>query len=201
MRVVIVGAGGLGGPIALCLAGRAALEIFDDDRVDVTNLHRQVQFGDADLGAPKATVLAARVGGVGHVARWTPVACELIVDASDDPVTKFAVCDWAVAQRVPYVIASALRYGGNVFVGGPGAACYRCMFEEPLADAPSCAAAGVLGPVVGVVGAIAAAYVVRLLAGDVRDAGSITVIEDARVDRAPRVVRFARRATCACSRS
>ncbi|MCX5740890.1 MAG: ThiF family adenylyltransferase [Proteobacteria bacterium] len=206
MRVVIVGAGGLGGPIALALA-RAPVEltIVDPDRVELSNLHRQVQFSDADVGAAKATRLAARVGGVGIVGRWTApdqaLAGDLIVDASDDPATKFAIADHAVATRRPYVIASALRYGGNVMVGAPGAACYRCLFEDVPDEVPSCAAAGVLGPVVGVIGGLAAALALRLVANDRRDAGSIYVVDDARVDHAPRVVRFARRAGCTCRSS
>jgi len=211
LRVAVVGAGGLGGPIALGLAA-AGVEVVvcDDDVVDLSNLHRQVQFRGADLGQPKAPALAARIvagGGrarpvVGRFAAATAAAmvgdCALIVDGSDDAATKFAVADWARATGRRYAIAAALQYGGNVFCGGPGAACYRCLFEEAPPDAPSCGDAGVLGPVVGWVGGVAAERVLRLAAGEAGVAGSVWVVDDARRGGA-RVVTLARREDCVCA--
>ena len=213
-RATIVGAGGLGGPIALSL-GAAGFElvIVDHDRVELSNLHRQIQFTALDLDQPKATRLAdlviARGGRArGIAARWTPETademardCEVIVDGSDDPATKFAVADWAVANGRCYVIAAALRYGGNVMAGAPGVACYRCLFEEPV-EAASCADAGVLGPVVGAIGGIAAAVALALARGDRTLAGALLVFEDLRRTPDPRIVRFAPRADCpACNRA
>lgn len=207
-RVTVVGAGGLGGPLALAL-GAAGLElvIVDPDIVEASNLHRQIQFAQADLGQPKAPALARAVvarGGAarGYRTRWTAEDADdlsgdsdLIVDGCDDPATKFAVADWAVAQHKPYVIAAALRFGGNVMVGAPGAACYRCLFEEPVAAA-TCQAAGVLGPVVGAIGGVAAALALGLARGDHRHAGSIFVFDDLRRASDPRIVQFAPRAGC-----
>jgi len=213
-RATIVGAGGLGGPIALSL-GAAGIEltIVDHDVVELSNLHRQIQFTAADLGQPKAPRLAgavvARGGNArGVVARWRPEDVDehtsdsdLIVDASDDPETKFAVNDWAVANGRQYVIASALRYGGNVMGGAPGRACYRCLFEEP-SEAPSCADAGVLGPVVGAIGGIAAVVAIGLARGDRSLAGALLAFDDLRHVAEPRVVRFAPRPGCpACTRA
>lgn len=213
-RAVIVGAGGLGGPIALAL-GAAGIEltIIDDDRVELSNLHRQIQFTDADLGTPKATrlaeVIVARGGAArGIVARWTASRADelggdadLIVDGSDDPETKFAISDWAVANGRCYVIAAALRYGGNVFAGVPGVGCYRCLFEAPV-DAPSCADAGVLGPIVGAIGGVAAALALGLVSGDRTYAGALLAFDDLRKVAEPRVVRFAARPDCpACMRA
>jgi molybdopterin/thiamine biosynthesis adenylyltransferase len=213
-RATVVGAGGLGGPIALSL-GAAGIEvaIVDHDVVDLSNLHRQIQFTAADIGQPKASRLAglvvARGGNArGVVERWLPenvddhtADADLIVDASDDPETKFAVNDWAVANGRQYVIASALRYGGNVFGGAPGVACYRCLFEEP-ADAPTCGDAGVLGPVVGAIGGIAAAVAIGLARGDRALAGALLAFDDLRHVAEPRVVRFAPRHGCtACARA
>jgi len=214
----IIGAGGLGGPIAAALAAAGArLTIVDFDVVDLSNLQRQVQFGTADVGRPKApalvgALLAAHPGADAHrfrpvVARWEPAAADalaadadVIVDGTDDPATKFAVADWAVARGRPYVIAGALRYGGNVFAGAPGAACYRCLFEAPPDDAPSCADAGILGPVCALIGGLAAREALRLAAGDRRAAGTITVVEDVRRGAAPRRVAIARRPGCpACA--
>jgi molybdopterin/thiamine biosynthesis adenylyltransferase len=99
------------------------------------------------------------------------------------------------------VIAAALRYGGNVLVGAPGRACYRCLFEEPV-PAATCAAAGVLGPVVGAIGGLAAALAIGLADGDRSQAGSIYVFDDLRASQNPRIVRFAPRAGCpACARA
>lgn len=214
-RATLVGAGGLGGPIALAL-GSAGIEltIIDFDVVDVTNLHRQTQFTVADLGEPKATRLAGLVvarGGAarGVIERWqtAPIDsgeladCDLIVDASDDPATKFSVADWAVANGRQYVIAAALRYGGNVMAGAPGVGCYRCLFEEP-GEAPSCGDAGVLGPVVGAIGGAAAAIALGLVRGDRGLAGALLAFDDLRVVAEPRIVRFAPRPGCsACARA
>jgi len=208
-RATIVGAGGLGGPIALSL-GAAGIEltIVDHDVVDATNLHRQIQFTAEHVGMPKATVLAdavvARGGRArGVVARWVPEDtdahtqdADLIVDGSDNPATKFAVSDWAVANGRRCVIASALRYGGNVMGGAPGYACYRCLFEEP-GEAPSCAQAGVLGPVVGAIGGVAAAIALGIAHDDRTYAGALLVFDDLRTLAEPRIVRFAARPGCA----
>ncbi|MEO8699211.1 MAG: ThiF family adenylyltransferase [Kofleriaceae bacterium] len=213
VRATLVGAGGLGGPLALAL-GAAGIEltIFDHDVVELSNLHRQIQFTVADLGQPKATRLAGLVvarGGTarGVVHRWVAPGDEhtaesdLIVDASDDPETKFAVADWAVANGRQYVIAAALRYGGNIMAGAPGVACYRCLFEEP-ADVPSCADAGVLGPVVGAIGGAAAAIALGLVHGDRTYAGALLAFDDLRAVDEPRIVRFAPRPGCpACARA
>ena len=111
------------------------------------------------------------------------------------------MADWAVAAGRPYVIAAALRYGGNVLVGAPGHACYRCLFEEPVAAA-TCAAAGVLGPVVGAIGGVAGALACGLAHGDRSFAGSIFVFDDLRIAQDPRIVRFAARPGCpSCARA
>jgi len=213
-RACVVGAGGLGGPIALAL-GAAGLElaIVDPDLVEESNLHRQIQFACADVGKPKAATLAAAVtarGGRarGYALRWTAEDgddisgdCDVIVDGSDDPETKFAVADWAMAAGKPYVIAAALRFGGNAMAGAPGSACYRCLFEEPVAAA-TCQAAGVHGPVVGAIGGVAAALALGLARGDRTHAGSIFVFDDLRAASEPRIVRFQPRRGCtACARA
>jgi len=213
MKATVVGAGGLGGPLALAL-GAAGIEvtIVDPDVVEVSNLHRQIQFTSADLGAPKAPTLAQRVierGGraKGYQLRWVAEDaddisgdCDVILDGSDDPETKFAVCDWAVAHGKPVVIAAALQFGGNIVVGAPGTACYRCMFEEPV-SAATCAAAGVLGPIVGAIGGVAAALALAV----VRDRplgtlGTLYVFDDLRTHADPRIVRFSPRADCPAHR-
>ena len=211
---MIVGAGGLGGPIAFSLgAAGVELVIADHDHVELSNLHRQIQFTSMDLDQPKAACLAAVVTARGGTARsvasrWAAdtagelgADADVVIDASDDPATKFAVADWAVENGRCYVIAAALRYGGNVMAGAPGVACYRCLFEEPI-DAPTCADAGVLGPTVGAIGGVAAATALALGRGDRTLAGALLVFDDLRRAADPRVVRFAPRPGCpACARA
>lgn len=208
--VAVIGAGGLGGPIALALADAgSSVIVCDADTVELSNLHRQVQFMESEVGTPKAIALArninARGGSAQSVAnRFTATtamqiagSADLLVDASDDPATKFAVADWAQRTQRPYVIAAALRYGGNVFAGSPGAACYRCLFEDVPDDAPSCGDAGVLGPLVGWIGGVAARVAQQLLTGQADVAGRLWVLEDLRHGE-PRELVIRRRLGCVC---
>jgi len=213
MKATVVGAGGLGGPLALALgAAGVDLVVVDPDVVEVSNLHRQIQFTTADLGAPKAPTLAQRVierGGraKGYQLRWVAEDaddissdCDLILDGSDDPETKFAVSDWAVAHGKPVVIAAALQFGGNIAVGAPGSACYRCMFEEPV-SAATCAAGGVLGPIVGAIGGVAAALGLAVARNrPTHKLGTLYVFDDLRTHADPRIVQFSPRADCPAHR-
>jgi adenylyltransferase/sulfurtransferase len=158
--------GGLGCPLALelALAGERVV-LCDFDRVELSNLPRQVLFRTADVGRPKVEaaadglvrrgVPAARVETV--FARYTPaLAGDVVCEGSDDLATKFAVNDACAAAGRPCVVGGVLRHAGQVFMVRPGAACYRCLFEEPPADAPTCADAGVLGPMCLLVAALMA---------------------------------------------
>ncbi len=124
-RVVLIGAGGLGGPVAYALAAaEVALTVCDHDAVELSNLQRQVQFKSADIGRPKVEALADELARRGHSrSLLTPVqarfgagnagdilaGADLVIDASDDCATKFAVNDQAMARGLPVVISSALR--------------------------------------------------------------------------------------------
>ncbi|MEZ4402088.1 MAG: ThiF family adenylyltransferase [Kofleriaceae bacterium] len=206
--VAVVGAGGLGGPIALAVASAGhPVVVFDDDQVELSNLHRQIQFTDAERGGAKAGLLAARVvaGGGAATARLerftaaTVVDVAAIVDGSDHAPTKFAVAAWARRRRIPYVIAAAVGYGGNVFAAGPDDACYACLFEAPPDEAPGCDQAGVLGPLVGWIGGVAAqAVIARVTAPGAWPGASIWVLDDLRRGGAPRTLALTPRADCAC---
>jgi len=204
LTILVIGAGGLGGPIVAALAAAGhAVRVCDDDVVELSNLHRQVQFATADVGRAKATVLAAAHGADGVIARFTPATAaalardaDVIVDGTDDPATKFAVGDWAMARGVRHVIAGVLRWGGTVFSGAASHACYRCLFEDPPEDAPSCGDAGVIGPACAVLGGLAARAALALASGDLADAGSLLTVDDLRRPWAPRRVRWERRAAC-----
>jgi molybdopterin/thiamine biosynthesis adenylyltransferase len=170
-RVLVVGAGGLGCPalMALAHAGVGTIAICDDDEVDRTNLHRQILFGEADVGAPKldaaARALRAMVPGIEIVLHRTRLlpdnavalvrTADVVLEGSDNFATKFLAADACALTGVPVVHASAVRWVGTALaVGASGGPCYRCLFEDvPGESAPNCAEAGVMGPVVGVIAA------------------------------------------------
>ncbi|MCB9563925.1 MAG: ThiF family adenylyltransferase [Kofleriaceae bacterium] len=209
--IAVVGAGGLGGPLVWALtAAGARVVVCDPDVVELSNLQRQVQFATADVGRAKAAALAdeaARRGVADRVraiaARFDATtadaiagAADVVVDGSDSPATKLLVGDWAIARGRRHVVAGVLRWGGTVFSGAPGAACFRCLFEDEPDDAPSCADAGVVGAACAVIGGLAARAALALARGDAGDAGSILVVEDLRRPWAPRRARFGRRSGC-----
>lgn len=219
-RVAIVGAGGLGGPLALALCddARRTLALIDDDRVELSNLQRQIQFRTEDVGLGKVEALASalirrgvepeRVVAIAE--RVTPDTIDrllsdstVVVEGTDAPDTKFLVNDWCVRNGTPYVIAAVGGYGGNVFCGRPGAGgCYRCLFETPPPpeEAPSCADTGVLGATVGFVAGVAALCADELTAAPSTEGGRLLVFDDLRRSAIPRTLRIAKRPTCAaCS--
>ncbi len=181
VSVLVVGAGGLGCPASLALAraGVGRLTLVDPDRVDVTNLHRQLWHRDADVGRPKVESAAdglrrafpaltvERVGGRVDAANAEALfrAHDAVVDATDGTATKLFLSDVAVATRVPLVYGGVLRMQGQAMRVVPGGPCLRCLYEEaPDADSvPTCAQAGVLGPMAGLVGALQAALVLECL--------------------------------------
>jgi molybdopterin/thiamine biosynthesis adenylyltransferase len=183
-RVLLVGIGGLGCPAALALArsGVGTIGIADDDVVDAGNLHRQILFRDEDVGQPKVEAAASALLRVmpelrveRHHTRMLPHnAVELasrydvIVEGSDNFATKFLAADACRIARKTVVHAAAVRWHGTALaVGATGGPCYRCLFEDlPRDNAPNCAEAGVVGPVVGVVGAVQADLAISILRGE-----------------------------------
>src|SRR5260370_18757517 len=181
--VAVVGAGGLGSPALLYLAaaGVGRLTVIDDDRVSLDNLQRQVLHDSAAVGEPKTHSALRRVDALNPDVRVRTVerridsgnASELlrghdaVLDGSDNFATKFAVNDACVELGVAAVIGGILRFEGQVVVVPPGAPCYRCLFhdEPPPEQVPTCSAAGVLGPVAGVVGSLQASQALPHLLG------------------------------------
>lgn len=209
--VVIVGLGGLGCPAAWALRfGARSLRLIDEDRVERSNLHRQILFGEADLGRRKVDAAAealspfTRVEVVPeHLAPENAGAllrgARVVVEGTDNLPTKFLASDAAWALGVPVVHGACAGWVGTVLPVVPGAgACYRCLFEEPPEDeAGSCVTAGVFGPVTSLTGAVMAADALRLLRGDRAHAGAVARY-DGRTQRF-RSSRFARRPGCRCA--
>lgn len=181
--VLVVGAGGLGSPVLrlLARAGLAEITVIDDDTVDESNLHRQTLYTCDDVGASKierATRIlrdlspGLRVRGI--EGRFVPGTAmdllaghDLIVEGADNLATKFLVADAARLAGVPAVQAGAVRWAGWAFCALPDSACLRCLFEDIPGDrVETCAQAGVVGPVVGVIGGLQAALAIRHLQGE-----------------------------------
>jgi len=184
-RVAVVGAGGLGSPVLayLAAAGVGELVVVDDDDVEASNLQRQVLHGDGDVGRPKVDSAA---DALARQAPWTRVTrvrerltpenalrlldgCHLVVDGADNFATRYAVADACEELGVPEVFGSLLQHDAQVTAlwpaaGGPG---YRDLFPAPPppGSVASCAEAGVLGALCGVVGSVMAVEAVKLLVG------------------------------------
>lgn len=178
--VSMVGAGALGGPCALYLAaaGVGHIALWDDDAVDRSNLQRQIQFGEADVGQKKAEILAARLVAINpdtnvtvNAARWTgqPLHGDVIIDATDNFETRFALNDAAHESRRVLVSGAASRWSGQVAVYASGvvqgAPCYRCFVPDLPPAAEACDDVGVVGALTGQVGALMALEVVKQLTG------------------------------------
>ena len=180
--VLLIGAGGLGAPQAqyLAAAGVGRIGIIDFDAVDHSNLHRQVLFSTSDVGRLKVDVVKERLQELNpHVdvetypvrltrknAREIVRQYDLVVDGSDQFATKYLVNDACILENVPLVYASVLRFEGEISVfGTPGGPCYRCLYSSPPppGTVPSCADAGVLGVIPGVIGTIQSNEVLKLL--------------------------------------
>jgi molybdopterin/thiamine biosynthesis adenylyltransferase len=210
---LLVGVGGLGSPaaIALARAGVGVLGIADDDEVESTNLHRQILFGEADIGRPK-TAAAARaiavwagaspVRVVAHDTRLLPGNAldlvrgyDIVVEGSDNFATKFLTADACAIAEVAVVHGAAVRWLGTALAVAPrGRPCYRCLFEDlPREHAPGCSEAGVFGPVVGVLGAVLADLALATLEG--RSVAGTLVTFDGKADRLRRRV-LSGRADC-----
>ena len=183
--VLCIGAGGLGSPAALYLAaaGVGTLGIVDNDVVDLSNLHRQLLHGTGDVGRKKADSARERLHGINpniriniHPTRLRAdnaidliSAYDIILDGSDNLSTRYLSSDVCVWQKKPNIYGSVHQFEGQLSVFAPhlGGPCYRCLFPDPPpADAiPSCAEAGVLGVVPGVIGVMQAMEAIKLILG------------------------------------
>ena len=184
-RVLVIGAGGLGSPALLYLAaaGVGTIGVIDDDKVDNSNLQRQVIHHDGDIGSPKVQsamqAMQAQNPNVvvrPYARRLTPEIAadlfaeyDLILDGTDNFDTRYLVNATAALQGKPLISGALSQWEGQLSVFDParGAPCYQCIFPQAPAPglAPSCAEAGVLGPLPGVVGAMMAVEAVKVITG------------------------------------
>jgi adenylyltransferase/sulfurtransferase len=196
--VAVIGAGGIGSPVIqyLAAAGIGRLIVIDDDRVDASNLQRQVLFGTGDVGlakAEQARIAATRINP--HVAVEPRVrridadnapalldGAEVVIDGSDNFATRLAVADAALAARLPLVSAAVGRFEGQlgVFRGcEPGRPCYRCFVgDAPDGEGLTCAEEGVIGPVTGILGSLAALEAIRQIVPFGEDSAGKLLIAD-----------------------
>jgi len=184
-RALIVGLGGLGSPVAMYLAaaGVGTLVLCDDDTVELTNLQRQVVHTTDRIGRPKVEsaadtlralnpeielrLLPERLEGAALAAEVA--AADVVIDASDNFPTRFALNAACVGAGTPLVSGAAIRFEGQVAVfpnDGSAAPCYRCLYrDEGEEEAQTCSENGVLAPVVGVIGAVQATEAMKVLLG------------------------------------
>ncbi len=184
-RVLIVGLGGLGSPVALYLAaaGVGYLMLADYDRVDLSNLQRQIAHTRARIGQPKVFSAAAAIRAINADvqvecidARPDPDtlrpyvrAADVVIDCTDNFASRFTLNALCVNTMTPLVSGAAIRFAGQVSVFNPCAAtspCYRCLYPDNLEEEEnSCSDSGILAPVVGIIGAIQATETIKLLTG------------------------------------
>jgi sulfur-carrier protein adenylyltransferase/sulfurtransferase len=184
-RVLCIGAGGLGSPAALYLAaaGVGTLGLVDFDRVDITNLQRQILHGTKDIGRSKLESARDRLRDINpeteiklHECRFSSENAEqivaefdVVVDGSDNFATRYLSNDVCIFMRKPNVYGSVFRFEGQTTVFAPhlGGPCYRCLFPEPPPpeSVPNCAQAGVLGVLPGIIGMLQAIETLKLVIG------------------------------------
>lgn len=185
-RVLLVGAGGLGSPIGLYLgaAGVGHIGVVDPDVVDVSNLQRQIMHRSADAGVPKVDSAARALGDLNPDVRITTYqerlsrenvdrilddGWQIVVDGCDNFATRYLVNDACVFRGLPNVHGSIFQFEGQASVFAPnlGGPCYRCLYPEPPPPgmAPSCAEAGVIGALPGLIGTVQATETLKLILG------------------------------------
>ena len=212
-KVLVIGAGGLGSPVSiyLTLAGVGTIGIVDFDTVDLTNLQRQILHHHDDVGRRKVEsareTLLSYNPDVNVIAHEEPLTSEnamgiiagydIVVNGADNFPTRYLVNDAAYMSGKPLVDGAILIFDGQAMVWLPGKGCYRCLFPipPPPGEVPSCAEAGVLGMLPGLVGSIQATETVKLIMGIGKSLASRLLLIDA-LDMEFRTVRVRRNPDC-----
>ncbi len=179
--VLLVGAGGLGSPLAMYLAaaGVGKIGIVDFDDVDITNLHRQLLHGMGDIGRPKVDSAEDTIREINPDAEIVKINkhinsenameiaedFDILIDGTDNFPTRYLINDLGVLMNKPVVHGSIFMFDGQVTTFLPGQGCYRCLYPAPPPPGmvPSCAEAGVLGVLPGIVGSLMATEAIKLI--------------------------------------
>ncbi|QIK12037.1 HesA/MoeB/ThiF family protein [Leclercia sp. 29361] len=182
-RVLLIGLGGLGAPAALYLAGAGigTLVLADDDEVHLSNLQRQIMFTTDDIALPKAQVTQRRLQQLnpdirlialqtrleGQALQEEIARADVVLDCTDNMATRQAINAACVMLNTPLITASAVGFGGQMMVLTPPwtQGCYRCLWPEDDEPQRNCRTAGIVGPVVGVMGTLQALEAIKLLSG------------------------------------
>ena len=184
-KVLVLGLGGLGSPVAMYLAAAGVGELWlaDFDQVELSNLQRQIAHGMADIGQLKVASASQTIAALNPDVRVNTIteklagqglldaveAVDLVVDASDNFSTRFEINSACVALNKPLVSGAAIRSEGQVIVfdsRDDSSPCYRCLYDDNTADSQlSCSESGVLSPLVGVIGSVQALEAIKLLSG------------------------------------
>ncbi|MBT8127766.1 MAG: molybdopterin-synthase adenylyltransferase MoeB [Gammaproteobacteria bacterium] len=183
-HVVIIGVGGLGSPAAIYLtaAGVGTLTLVDFDRVELTNLQRQIVHHNDDIDTPKVKSARRNLLAINPDVRINTLdqkpeqatlnnlaqSADVVIDASDNYETRFSINRACVAQRTPLVSGAATRFEGQVSVFDKrehSSPCYQCLYPQTGDEAETCSEAGVLAPVVGVIGSVQALEAIKLICG------------------------------------
>lgn len=182
-RVLIVGLGGLGCPASLYLAGAGVgtLGLVDHDTVQLSNLHRQILYGDADIGEAKVRIAAPRLHAMNPALRLETFgekftlenaieiagSFDVVLDCTDNFAARYAINAFCVEYGKPNVFASLYRFEGflTVFDSNLDAGCYRCLYPESSEAIQNCAEAGVIGALPGIMGAMQALEAIKIIAG------------------------------------
>ncbi|MDY0923844.1 HesA/MoeB/ThiF family protein [Leclercia sp. CFBP8987] len=182
-RVLLIGLGGLGAPAALYLAGAGigTLVLADDDEVHLSNLQRQIMFTTDDIAQPKAQVTQRRLQQLnpdirlialqtrleGQALQEEIARADVVLDCTDNMATRQAINAACVMLNTPLITASAVGFGGQMMVLTPPwtQGCYRCLWPEDDEPQRNCRTAGIVGPVVGVMGTLQALEAIKLLSG------------------------------------
>jgi sulfur carrier protein ThiS adenylyltransferase len=194
-RVLIVGLGGLGSPAALYLAGAGVgtLVLADDDDVHLSNLQRQILFTTDDLARSKSQVTKQRLGRLnpdislialeqrlmGDALFEAVNSADVVLDCTDNMATRQAINAACVSSNTPLVTASAVGFGGQLMVLTPPwtHGCYRCLWPDEREPERNCRTAGVIGPVVGVMGTLQALEAIKLLSGMQTHTGELRLFD------------------------
>jgi adenylyltransferase/sulfurtransferase len=180
-RVLIVGLGGLGSPVAMYLAasGVGNLVLVDHDRVDLTNLQRQIVHATERVGQDKTTSAAHGLAALNPGVRLTTINQKLegaaleeqvqqvdaVVDTTDNFASRFAINEACMRAGKPLISGAVVRFEGQVAVFPPGGPCYRCLYAEGGGPDEACATLGVLAPAAGIIGSIQAVETLKVLLG------------------------------------